>query len=203
MKKAAQYKSFLHLVFWILPVVLGLDQVNTLLEKEREEREAQAMQMARPQEVATVPPPPSEIETLLPVPDGFKSVAVVTKIEYSSVIQGFGSVFQRRILRVSLPEGLALTDVDTNLRKVARKAFEEGAMSVKVVAHESGGHLAISEEPVATLVFAPEGEWDRTDHIYSLDTYETVIQHGDSPPTRVNISDPYVFVTGRRRAPYL
>lgn len=118
-----------------------------------------------------------QIDILLPIPKGFKSVAKIEKIDFPSVFTRSKHLYyQRRIVTVSLPPGLSTEDIDANLRAEARYAFEEGAMSVKVVAYETNRLVGVAR-PIAKLTFAPHGGWENTSRFYNLDEYQAVIWH--------------------------
>lgn len=118
---------------------------------------------------------PLPIETLLPVEDGFKTAARIEKVLVTDLPMPSQDLsYQRRIVLVTLPDGMGQADVDANLRVVCREVFEDGAMSVLVVASSGVG---TGSKQIASLTFAPQGTWAKTDRIYDLCEYSAVIWH--------------------------
>lgn len=121
---------------------------------------------------------PLPIETLLPVEDGFKTVARIEKVLITDLPMPSQDVsYQRRIVLVTLPDGMGQAAVDANLRAICREVFEDGAMSVLVVGFNASGGIRIGSKQIASLTFAPQGTWAKTDRIYDLCDYSAVIWH--------------------------
>lgn len=180
MRKVAQYKSFLRLVFWVLPVVMGLDQIATLNAKEGEAREAQMVAVAMAESfrasmlLESRAQKPVTLDTLLPLPKGFKPKYRVEDTTNGIAVKEPGAaIINTQHLYVTVPDRMPQKRIDDNMRAVAREAFEHGAMCVEVVAYyrREGHHTPV----VATLTFAPYGQWDRTDRVYDLEEYKAVI----------------------------
>lgn len=120
------------------------------------------------------------IDALLPVAEGFKSKATITKVEDATIRRAAGiTKYPRQIITVSLPYNLGPDEVDANLREVARHAFEDGVLNVVVVACRPVHPGYSSLLPVATLTFAPYGDFDKTDRVYSINNYRAAIEHND------------------------
>jgi hypothetical protein len=177
MRRAAQYRSFLHLVFWILPILMGLEQLGTLNEKERQARAAVVTTASSrishaPVTPASFVPELATLDTLLPVPEGFVGKAKVNySYTYGPEYETPLSLYRRRLVVIVTPPGASETEVDTELRAVARREYGRGALTVRVVALPPNG----TGREAGKLLFAPHGSWDKTDRVYGIDEYEAVI----------------------------
>lgn len=119
------------------------------------------------------------LDALLPVPDGFVSKAK----ESSAYTLGPSTVFgfkeyKRRLIAIVTPLGASEKEIDAELYTAARREYERGASIVRVVAfNPDGSTITSASQECGSLLFAPYGNWDRTEAIYFLSTYEAVIYH--------------------------
>lgn len=127
------------------------------------------------------------LDMVFPIPDGFRSQA---KFVYSTTLPddtgAFNPEFVRRSVSMHVPYGLTQQELDLNLLMVAREAVKHGADMVVVNAYDERTiYSSFWMEPMATLTFAPFGEWYVSDGVYDPNDYKAIVTHGASNFTEI------------------
>ena len=182
MKNKLRVKTVARFVVLTTPAIaltlFGIQQMLELVPTETHDPEPGTPPAI---EAAMAQPQIAMIDRLLPVPNGVWRPVEIKTSRYDNVDHGAGQPdCVRNIVTVEAPDNMSSQEVDENLRAVAREAFEKGAISVMVFAFSPHTKVSANRYPVATLTFAPYGDWDRTDRIYNLEEYKTVISHSSN-----------------------
>lgn len=113
----------------------------------------------------------SEIDRALSIPAGYKPVYKVLETKDVST-----ATATRKVMNVSLPNGLDKEAVSNNLRYAAKELYEkEKPAALKVYAYLEGRTIDPSNS-LGKLTFAPYGDWARAAEKTSLDNYRAVVE---------------------------
>ncbi len=163
---------------------LPLVMIQQSIQKGKTEKTLLATTVTATPVAATSTP----IEQLLPVEGTFMRAAKVFWTDVPPPSQTYDNqMYRRATIVVTVPATMTNDVIYANLRAVARRAFQDGMHSVLVYAYKAGSGDHPGAKCIADLTFAPYGEWERTDRVYKIDEYETVIRHVAAPTIRTSI----------------
>lgn len=108
----------------------------------------------------------TDLDRLLGVTARFKPGYKVLKVEDAST-----ATASRKVVQVSLPKGTDQQAVESNLRAVAKEAYEKDKPDALQVFGYVEGDTIDASNSLGSLTFAPYGDWGRASEKPSLDKY--------------------------------